>query len=290
MFAAIHQFLHDLRWLVLLVTLPTAIFYGWRFYGLLTTPPQPKTAPIRRPGARPVAPKAGTSTAGVQQNLLDKTSGASTAPRAVGEESRKAKAQEPTIRIGSADQRPDSAPKHGTADLLGRGTANDDDEVGALFAGLDDRLSPKNTPPKDAHARATRLEELGFHHSIPADAPTAPARPTETAGAKPTEVMDARPAAPADAPSAPQLDDILARLDRVLGDDPATPSAPAAAAPEPAAPAASAPATPPPPKAPSWARADVTDEDLDAPVKTDDEGRQLGLFDREKTDPGGKPG
>lgn len=66
MFAAIHQFLHDLRWLVLLVTLPTAIFYGWRFYGLMMTPTQPKTAPIRRPGARPVPPKAATSTAGVQ--------------------------------------------------------------------------------------------------------------------------------------------------------------------------------------------------------------------------------
>ncbi len=284
MFSAIHQFLHDLRLLVLLVTLPTAIFYGWRFYGLLMTPTRHKSALIRRPGARPVPPKAATSTAGVQQNLLDKTTGHGSAPRAVGEESRKAKAQEPTIRIGSADQRPDSSPKHATADLLGRPSAKDDDEVGALFAGLDDRLSPK-----DAHTRASRLEELGFHHSIPSDAPSAPAKPTETAGAKASTPTEA----------APQLDDILARLDRVLGDEPTAPApipAPGATTATPAPPTALTPSAaavsappPPPPKAPSWARADVTDNDLDAPVKTDDEGRQLGLFDREKTDPDNKP-
>jgi len=294
MFTAIHQFLHDIWPLVFLVTIPLTLYYGWRIWTILTTPVQPKTAPVRRPGARPVSPKGATSTAGVQQNLLEQRTSASQ----IGEESRRAKAQEPTIRIGSGDLRPDSAPKHGTADLLsGRAKkdADADDEVGALFAGLDDRLTPKDLPPaKDVHARATRLEELGFHHSIPKEGAGAVSAPTPSSSQPATPTM---PANRSDAPTevapmeAPQLDDILARLDKVLGEDAASaPAAPAPTSTTPPAPQTTPQTTPqaapPPPKAPSWARADATDDDLDAPENGAEKGKQLGLFDRNKTDPG----
>jgi hypothetical protein len=315
---AIHEFLHDIRWVVLLVTLPTGLYYSWRFWSQLTAPPpQPTTSRVTRPGAKPVA-KPGSPAAGVQQNLLEKSSAGSSSS-AAGEAARKIKAQEPTIRIGTDDKRPESKPAHDTNDLTK--TQAEDDEVGQLFAGLDDQLTPKPppAPPKNALQRATRLEELGFHHSIPSEeggVATEPPKDRPATGSTAPAAPSTAPAAPpaSDAmDDSPQLDDILARLDRVLGDDSAedaggataastesagedetsptesaTPTASAAApATTPAPPTEVKPATslpPPPPKAPAWARADVTDEEIEGDDKPP--GRQLGLFDREKTDPG----
>lgn len=291
--SAIHQFLHELRWLVLLITLPTALFYSWKIWLVVSTPSpqQPRTGTVRRPQPRPAGAPPST-TSGVQTNLLDKTTAASTA------------AKPKDVRVGSGDVRPDTKPV-ATDQLLPK--RSDDDEVGKLFDGLDDSLTPKAKtppgPPKAVGERVSRLEELGFHHSIPKEQvkPTEAPADSRAGTAAPTAPV-LPPARPSTEAEAPQLDDILARLDKVLGDDGDTPkpSAPAAApvaeAPRPATEAprpsteapkapttqdATAPATPP--KAPAWARPDVTDEDLDGDKP--DPGRQLGLFDeRKKTD------
>lgn len=305
MFVAIHQFLHELQWLVLLITLPTGTFYAWKFYNALTTPVK-KPVTTRRAAAQPVKP------GGVQQNLLEKSAASSSK---VGEDSRKAKAQEPTIRIGTDDQRVATKP-HSTTELLGKKSADDDDdEVGQLFAGLDDQLTPKSklppAEPKDVLTRASRMAELGFHHSIPSDvvrptdAPTdsgdhdriATARDasqgaTEAAAQKPTTAPDATDSDD----DSPQLDDILARLDRVLGDEPDAPAAapattvstsseaqkPADAPADKAKPATETVSNPPAATTPAWARADITDDDIDddkSKGSSSDSGRQLGLFD-----------
>jgi hypothetical protein len=117
--------------------------------------------------------------------------------------------------------------------------------------------------------RASRLEALGFHHSI--ESTKTPPPGTITA---PPEV----PSTSTSAAAAPALDDILARLDRVLADDPAKPAGPAPATVPAASPAAE---VKPAAKAPVWARADAQDEDLDAKPPTDP-GQQLGLFDEDK--------
>lgn len=281
--SALHQFLFDLRWLVLLITLPTGLFFSWKIWLIVSTPTpkQPRTGTVRRPQPRPAGAPPST-TSGVQTNLLDKTTAASTATKPKD------------VRVGSADVRPDTKPV-ATDQLLPKRT--DDDEVGKLFDGLDDSLTPKAktppAPPKAVGERVSRLEELGFHHSIPKEQ----VKPTEAPGDNRSGT--ATPAAPTPPPTrpsteaeAPQLDDILARLDKVLGDDGDTPkpSVPAPTAPPaneattPKAPTTQDATTPSaPPKAPAWARPDVTDEDLDSDKP--DPGRQLGLFDeRKKTD------
>ena len=98
-------------------------------------------------------------------------------------------------------------------------------------------------------AKAGRLEELGFH------------RPTQTDANAARAVSN--PGKPTEAANGPELDDILAKLDKVLSDKPAAPGLATT-------------------KAPLWARADATDEDV---VPKPDAGKQLGLFDSGKDKP-----
>ena len=242
MLDSLHQFLYNARFFVLLVTVPVGLYSAWRCFAALTAPTTAPTrrVPARPPGAPPKQPSAGQP---VQQNLL-------TPPASVeaGKESHINKAVASTVRIDSSDLRRTSG---SDAAVIDKPTAVAD-EVDRLFAGLDDQLKPATTPEErtaEALAKAGRLEQLGFHRPTQTDANAV--RPASNPG-KPTE-----------AANGPELDDILAKLDKVLSDKPAAPS-----------PAAT--------KAPLWARADATDEEVEPKP---DAGKQLGLFDGNKDKP-----
>lgn len=288
MFDSLHHFLYSNNVWIVPLALIVAGFFSRRIWVILHAPADAAARPAgrRTPRQLPAAPAAPAKP--VQQQFL---AGKASPPASVtaGEESRKHKAQAPTIRIRSDDQRPTTIGGTTTEVLPARPDEQSvGDEVGKLFAGLDDALKPASeagttaeAPPADSQRRASRLEVLGFHHSI------------ESTRTPPPGTIVAPPETPAPPPAAaaeaPALDDILARLDRVLAEDqPAkAPAAPAEAAAAPAVPAAPAPAPTPAPaadpkpiaKAPVWARADAQDEDLAKPA---DPGQQLGLFDEDK--------
>jgi hypothetical protein len=287
MLDSLHQFLYDARLFVCFVTVPVGLYSAWRCFLAVSSPADDASAPpgarttrrmpSRPPGAPPARP--GTDKP-VQQLISDKPSGAPASVEA-GEKSRLNKALASTIRIDSGDGRSTTGGDVAVAKPAeGKSVA---DEVGQLFAGLDDKLQPSAEAPKakltpaersaDALAKAGRLEQLGFHHPTPKD------------GTRVRAVSD--PSKPTEAANGPELDDILAKLDKVLAEKPAAApvaaplQAPAAAAPAPAA-APSTPTATPAPKAPLWARADASDEDVDAKPEP---GKQLGLFEEGKDKP-----
>lgn len=286
MFDSLHHFLYNNNLWIIPVAWIVGGYFSRRIWVILRARTEAAalgTRPHSRRTPRP-QPGDGGPAAPVQQKFLpDKP--VPPASVTAGEESHKHKAQAQTLRIRSEDQRHSTLGGSTTEVMPVRGDAParsesdaDADEVGKLFAGLDDTLQPSSNPStaptepqaksSDSQRRASRLEVLGFHHSIPADKTSAPG------------TIIAPPETPAPAPGAPALDDILARLDRVLADDQPgkTAAAPAAKSDTPAAPATEV--KPPAAKAPMWARADAQDEDIDA--KPADPGQQLGLFDEDK--------
>ena len=296
MFDSLHHFLYDNKWWVAPLALIVAGYFSRRIWRILQSAPEAAVAATRPPSRRTPRPQPADGVPPVQQQFLpDKPQ--PPASVVAGEESHKHKAQAQTIRIRSEDQRQSTMGNAPTEVMPPRGepaaAADDADEVGKLFAGLDDALQPSantSTAPtepqaksSDSQRRASRLGVLGFHHSIESNKTPPPGSITA-----PPEHPPAAASAPADASGAPALDDILARLDRVLADDkpagaPATrretPAAPASATAA-GKPTAAPAATPPAAKAPMWARADAQDEDLES--KPADPGQQLGLFDQDK--------
>jgi len=284
MFDSLHHFLYQNNLWIIPLALIVGGYFSWRIWVILHASPVPAGS-LARPQSRRTPRPPDTPAKPIQQQFLAEKPASVVA----GEESHKHKAQAPTIRIRPEDQRHTTSGGSTTELMPAKGdTPSVGDEVGRLFAGLDDTLQPAVNPstahpdgsePKsgDSQRRASRLEVLGFHHSIESLKTPPPGSITA-----PPETPPSPTAAPA-APGAPGLDDILARLDRVLADDQpakpaALPPAPPATSQTPAAPAADA--KPPAAKAPMWARADAQDEDLDA--KPVDPGQQLGLFDQDK--------
>jgi hypothetical protein len=121
--------------------------------------------------------------------------------------------------------------------------------------------------------KASRLEELGFHHGIDPSDPTKPIDPHE-----PPHTQTA------------ELTNILERIDKFLAEDNpaettapttrAAPATPAAPVPRPAT-TTDAPVDPGKKAPPLWARPDVMDEDVDvadntADPPTDDQGEDEG--------------
>lgn len=158
--------------------------------------------------------------------------------------------------------------------------SDDDDAMNTLFAGV---AKPDATPAAEAERKVSRLQELGFHHSInPSDPTSKPASPT------------------APRSNTAELNSILERIDQFLADEPKdgskegskaeAPAAPASAPPKPTEPVDTQAKTEPmiaakPAEAktdqqkttPLWARPDAVDEDvtqLDKPA----EGEQQRLF------------
>ena len=275
MLDSLHQLLYNARLIVCFVTVPVGLYSAWRCYNAIIGADATAAAvrPTRRMPSRPPDAPPGKP---VQQQLnTDKPADLPSVE--AGKESRLHKALASTIRIDTGDARHTTSSDVGVATKPNQDTTPTvADEVNQLFAGLDDKLQPnaeakpKATPQErsaEALARAGRLEQLGFHR---------PSQP-DGGGARVTS----NPSKPAEAANGPELDDILAKLDKVLGEKPATKVTEISEAPA-APPVSAAPAAPATAKAPLWARADATDEDADAKP---DPGKQLGVFDDGKDTP-----
>jgi hypothetical protein len=332
----IHGFLIDSRWWL---TLPLSVIllaiYGRVLMraafasGAPTTRPSTRSSqipPIRRPTPKPAAPPApgapkppavpetgkqemlpdalGAGVAGHQKAGAAKTVKIPTVPpRSTDGQmaSDTGAALAPTIRSDKPKTTNGAA-----AEAAPAAPAKDADEeaLQGLFGG---EAPPTETNTGAIRRKASRLEELGFHHGIAFDQPQG------------AEAAKTPPISPAGAPrsSTAELTSILERIDKFLAEDtPAKPgeakpaaTAPVAAAVKPteivAAPAAPAPTPAEPPKPPAtvppaaalpptlppteaapaadkadprktqplWARSDAQDEDLDKPQDNGKDGK-----------------
>ncbi|MBA2479859.1 MAG: hypothetical protein H0V44_04285 [Planctomycetes bacterium] len=269
--------LHEYRWVILVVDI---LAWVWLFWALNRSPTLPATALASGPSSKPLGRKPGdivpqhrTTTgplapsieAGKAEHHL--RSAAATAKlqpitdggaKAKPTESLKAVPPPPPTpeQLKLAEQKLPSSPRPTTT------SGDDNDAMEGLFASLKPTPEASTNPGTGVIKKANRLEELGFHHEIQSDRlPASPAEP------------------PKPRSQTAELDDILKRIDQVLADNPApaAPAAPAARTPDPVtpkSPAAIAPASPSAPaqippaapvakKTPSWARADIQDEDLE---------------------------
>lgn len=332
---SIHHFLYDWRWLILVINLAIIVWQGRTVLAALAggsaAVVDPAQAALRRstPGARPQPPKPSMPPRPVvppppapRPALPPKPEPPKPVPAEGFQRRLSEVATEPDgARVDRAQPKPAAEAKPAETP---RAEKSDDASIAELFKGLAEPAAPA-APPTPAPAdkqrpmsgteavrRAERFEEIGFHHTIPADADaatTAPA-PTPPKPAAPTAAPAAATSAPADARPAPTgataaLDDILARLDQALTEEKTLkPIVAVGEAPKPAPPEAAAKPTALEPKAsdaqhaadgpstatkkPMWARADIFDEDLPSEQAKGDqkpavEPKQMGLFDQDDT-------
>ncbi|MBA3846158.1 MAG: hypothetical protein H0X45_05880 [Planctomycetes bacterium] len=244
----IHVFLHEYRWFVLVVTVPGIIVSIRIFLAHLAAATPPTSTP-RQPGVliRPHGKPSPKFAETVKAEDFPRTLDAGVAAHL--DKSRAATDKLAPVTVGG-DTKP----------------SDDDEAMGDLFAGLGDDTatmakgdSAKHDPTKGHSAkeattsrkaisetaairRVARLDEIGFHHSIPSDKVEpgrAPPMPVDVPAASATTVVT--PVSPVDAakarlqelglsggaagsseaakPAAPELDAILARIDQVLSQD-----------------------------------------------------------------------
>jgi hypothetical protein len=299
---AIHQFLYDHHWWIVVIFAPILLIsLRTVLVGLAASGGSPQTAttramptPLRPSPSRPVPPPVSESPGSDVPSSVE-----------VGVASRINRGQQKTVRLPPRPEAPRSTTE---LDRL------DTEPLGGIAAA--DAAAPAEAPAapgthtSEIRRQASRLEELGFHHSIESTEHNAAPKVEEAVAARRLSELGLAPveaAAESAEPSASaELDDILARLDKALGQEPdevravpmasASPmaSAPAATQLEPVVaanppqakddPSPAPAATPPATTAPLWARADAFDEDVDAKAG-EAKPRQMGLFDQ---DPGKK--
>jgi hypothetical protein len=270
------EFIQDHRWWVLAICFPLIVIYGrvllLAALGSSAPPARPTTAPVRRVPPKPAQPGGMVKPSGMtpppegRQEVLPNSLDAGLTGH------QKAGAAK-TVKLPAAPIKPTDSPatrKPGTEPP--KPADSEADAMEGLFGKRDDAVVPPSESPSQALRRkASRMEELGFHHGIAAEllskGDAKPAAPAATPAATP-----ATPAAPAANPadtsvipggnavprsSTAELTSILERIDKFLAEDtPATPSptqpgkpatttiskpaAPAGAALEPAKPASDA--------------------------------------------------
>ena len=308
------ELIQDNRWWVLLVCIPLLAIYGRVLIkaalGAGAPPARPVTAPIRRlspkpgsaagtkPGSLPTPPEGRQE---VLPNAID------SGIRAGISGHQKAGAAK-TVKLPAAPTKPTDAPanKKPATDLP---SDSETDAMDGLFGKRDEPVEPSESPSVALRRKASRMEELGFHHGIATDIlPADKAKPVDgTIDPARTGLTNTLPASapilPDGAPrsSTAELTSILERIDKFLAED--TPSKSAATEPMQTAttavvkavnledvPAATpvfavteqavkpteamakpAEAKPDPNKKtqPMWARPDAMDEDVEAPKKND---------------------
>jgi hypothetical protein len=308
----LHELLNPVKWVVLLVALPLLFIYGRVLLGALLGRPAPgaKTAsivggkpvaPVRRSpigGPRPGGAKTPTPIPpGGKQEVLPSSLEAGIAGHAQRAAAKTAKIPTPPARANESqaptDIIPPAVPRGATPPPTARidkplappepntigSNANDDAALADLFGGVakvETPAAPELTEGELIRRKATRMEELGFHHGIASDTLTG------APGAIAPTGDTSKPADPPRSQTA-ELTSILERIDKFLAEDQPAPGAEKVAdkstdkveakpatttiTPKPAveAPAASAPPENPATKKtqPLWARADVQDEDLE---------------------------
>ncbi len=305
------ELIQDYRWLVLLISVPLLGIYGRVLVkaalGAGAPPARPVTAPIRRlspkpgsaagtkPGSLPTPPEGRQE---VLPNAID------SGIRAGISGHQKAGAAK-TVKLPAAPTKPTDSPASGKKPATDLPSDSEADAMDGLFGKRDEPSEPSESPSVALRRKASRMEELGFHHGIatdilPADKP----KPADAAKNDPSSTLPgSAPILPDGAPrsSTAELTSILERIDKFLAED--TPSKPSATLPIQTAttaitktvnledvPAATpvtavaeqavkpteamakpAEAKPDPNKKtqPMWARPDAMDEDVEAPKKND---------------------
>ncbi len=321
------EIIQDNRWWVLIVCLPLTVIYGRVLINAalgssktntktLTRPP---TVPLRKmppkPGSQPKPPSNTNLIKGPalptppegRQEVLPGSIGA-------GISSHQKAGAAKTVKLPVATPKPTDAPlaKTDNSDsigeemegLFGSRESNEPNTDGDLST---DRM-PNETPTAAIRRKASRLQELGFHHSIPSDAVGDTSKSATKPNVSPTSdapVAQTTPGTPESSRSSTaELTSILERIDKFLAED--TPSSPVAtpsdtkvatttvmkSTDQPSSdttkamsqenkPSATDQNTPPAMRKtqPMWARPDVTDEDIKA-----EEPRKSSLDDSAEND------
>lgn len=245
------EFIQDHRWWVLAICLPLIVIYGRVLVlaalgggapaGKVSTAPVRRLPPKPQPGGM-VKPSGMTPPPEGRQEVLPGSLDAGVSGH------QKAGAAK-TVKLPVAPSKATDSPLTAKKPTTGGDTATDSeaDALEGLFGKRDDPAAPVESPTAAVRRKASRMEELGFHHGI------APAT-VEVKGEKPIPPMTPVPAVtPAPSPaivtppetaatpasilpggSAPrsstaELTSILERIDKFLAED--TPAKPAATLP-----------------------------------------------------------
>ena len=230
------------RWWVLAISLPLIVIYGrvlvLAAFGAGAPPAKPLTVPVRRlppkpaqpggpggigkPGSMPTPPPEGRQE--VLPNSLD-----------AGLSGHQKAGSAKTVKLPATPSKATDSPMVGrkpTTDLPRKdggkeGADTEADAMDGLFGKRDEPAGPSETPSVALRRKASRMEELGFHHGI-ANMPIEgkPGAP----GSAATPVTAPVPASPAILPdgtprsSTAELTSILERIDKFLAED--TPAKP----------------------------------------------------------------
>ena len=231
------EFIQDYRWWVLALSLPLIVIYGrvllLAAFGTGAPPAKPVTAPIRRTPPKPqpggmVKPSGLTPPPEGRQEVLP---GSLDAGATGHQKAGSAK----TVKLPAVPPKPTDSPFTVKKPTTGSDTATDSeaDALEGLFGKRDEPSVPSETPSVAVRRKASRMEELGFHHGIANDlmkADIKPATPVAPGTTIPA-ALAVTPASPAILPdgtsrsSTAELTSILERIDKFLAED--TPAKPA---------------------------------------------------------------
>ena len=230
------EFIQEHRWWVLALSLPLIVIYGrvllLAAFGTGAPPAKPVTTPIRRLPPKPQQPQAGgmvkpsgmTPPPEGRQEVLPGSLDAGSAGH------QKAGAAK-TVKLPVVPPKPTDSPFTVKKPTTGSDTATDSeaDALEGLFGKRDEPAAPSETPSVAVRRKASRMEELGFHHGIANDLMKADIKPA-TPVAPGTTIPAATPASPVILPdgtsrsSTAELTSILERIDKFLAED--TPAKP----------------------------------------------------------------
>jgi hypothetical protein len=246
------DFIQDHRWWVLVICLPLIVIYGrvlvLAALGGGAPPTKVPTAPVRRLPPKPqpggmVKPSGMTPPPEGRQEVLPGSLDAGAAGH------QKAGAAK-TVKLPVTPPKPTDSPLTAKKSTTGGDTATDSeaDALDSLFGKRDDAAAPAESATAAMRRKASRMEELGFHHGIapatvevkgekpippmtvvPAATPgtaATPSAPPVTAAPTPPEIL---PGGTAPRSSTAELTSILERIDKFLAED--TPAKPAATLP-----------------------------------------------------------
>ncbi len=237
------EFIQEHRWWVLALSLPLIVIYGrvlvLAAFGTGAPPAKPVTTPIRRLPPKPQMPQQ------PQAGGMVKPSGLTPPPEGrqevlpgsldAGATGHQKAGSAKTVKLPVVPPKPTDSPFTVKKPTTGDDTATDSeaDALEGLFGKRDEPSAPSETPSVAVRRKASRMEELGFHHGIANDLmkaetkPATPVAPGTTISAAPTTT----PGSPAILPdgtsrsSTAELTSILERIDKFLAED--TPAKPA---------------------------------------------------------------
>lgn len=237
------EFIQDHRWWVLAICLPLIVIYGrvllLAALGSSAPPARPTTAPVRRVPPKPAQPGGMVKPSGMtpppegRQEVLPSSLDA-------GLSGHQKAGSAKTVKLPAAPlKQTDSPATRKPATEPPKPADSEADAMDGLFGKRDEPVVPSESPSQALRRKASRMEELGFHHGIaaelltkgdakpaapaatPAVAPAAPAIPA--ANPAETSVIPGGNAVPRS--STAELTSILERIDKFLAEDtPATPS------------------------------------------------------------------